>query len=61
MNSCKMLLTFPSPSGDSPECITASSAPGEEGNSNQGNILDDLREKWLETEFGYSRQFENNT
>lgn len=43
-----MLLTLPPPSGDSMLRTTQPSAPGSGGNSNQGNLLDDLREKWLE-------------
>lgn len=46
----RMLLSLPPPSGDSSQRTTAPSAPGEEGKSKQGNILDDLREKWLEAE-----------
>ncbi|XP_021724532.1 BTB/POZ domain-containing protein At2g04740 isoform X1 [Chenopodium quinoa] len=45
-----MLLTLPPPSGDSSLRTTAPSAPGAGGHSDQGNILDDLREKWLEIE-----------
>lgn len=45
-----MLCTLPPPSGDSSQRTSAPSAPGEEGKGNQGNILDDLREKWLEAE-----------
>ncbi|KAJ0987005.1 hypothetical protein J5N97_005361 [Dioscorea zingiberensis] len=45
-----MLLTLPPPSGDSSLRTTAPSAPGFGGNSDQGNLLDDLREKWLEAE-----------
>lgn len=45
-----MLLTLPPPSGDSSLRTTAPSAPGAGGNTDQGNILDDLREKWLEVE-----------
>ena len=45
-----MLLTLPSPSGDSSLRTTAPSAPGAGGRSDQWNILDDLREKWLEVE-----------
>ncbi|KAL2938741.1 hypothetical protein RDABS01_022190 [Bienertia sinuspersici] len=47
-----MLLTLPPPSGDSSLRTTAPSAPGGGGNLNQANILDDLREKWLEVEAG---------
>lgn len=45
-----MLLTLPPPSGDSSLRTTAPSAPGAEVNTDQGNLLDDLREKWLEAE-----------
>lgn len=45
-----MLLTLPPPSGDSSLRTTAPSAPGAELNTDEGNILDDLREKWLEAE-----------
>ncbi|KAM7495256.1 hypothetical protein LguiB_029865 [Lonicera macranthoides] len=45
-----MLLTLPPPSGDSSLRTTAPSAPGAEVNTKDGNILDDLREKWLEAE-----------
>ncbi|KAK9663928.1 hypothetical protein RND81_14G006800 [Saponaria officinalis] len=45
-----ILLTLPPPSGDSSLRTTAPSAPGAGGNNDQGNILDDLREKWLEFE-----------
>ncbi|KAL2938742.1 hypothetical protein RDABS01_022191 [Bienertia sinuspersici] len=45
-------LTLPPPSGDSSLRTTAPSAPGGGGNLNQANILDDLREKWLEVEAG---------
>ncbi|XP_041990910.1 BTB/POZ domain-containing protein At2g04740 [Salvia splendens] len=45
-----MLLTLPPPSGDSSLRTTAPSAPGAEVNVVEGNILDDLREKWLEAE-----------
>ncbi|KAF8414193.1 hypothetical protein HHK36_002192 [Tetracentron sinense] len=45
-----MLLTLPPPSGDSSLRTTLPSAPGAEVNTDQGNILDDLREKWLEAE-----------
>lgn len=45
-----MLLTLPSPSGDSSLRTTAPSAPGAEVNTDQANLLDDLREKWLEAE-----------
>nr|XP_004243500.1 BTB/POZ domain-containing protein At2g04740 [Solanum lycopersicum] len=46
-----MLLTLPPPSGDSALRTTAPSAPGAEmGSTAEGNVLDDLREKWLEAE-----------
>lgn len=45
-----MLLTLPPPSGDSSHRTTLPSAPGSGVNTDQGNILDDLREKWLEAE-----------
>lgn len=45
-----MLLTLPPPSGDSSLRTTAPSAPGAELSTAEGNILDDLREKWLEAE-----------
>ncbi|KAF3772475.1 BTB/POZ domain-containing protein [Nymphaea thermarum] len=45
-----MLLRFPPSSGDSALRTTLPSAPGAGGTTNQGNILDDLREKWLEAE-----------
>lgn len=45
-----MLLTLPPPSGDSSLRTTTPSAPGAGGSSDQGNIIDDLREKWLEVE-----------
>ncbi|KAK2977010.1 hypothetical protein RJ640_013628 [Escallonia rubra] len=45
-----MLLTLPPPSGDSSFRTTVPSAPGAEVNTDEGNILDDLREKWLEAE-----------
>ncbi|XP_010532992.1 PREDICTED: BTB/POZ domain-containing protein At2g04740 [Tarenaya hassleriana] len=45
-----MLLTLPPPSGDSSLRTTAPSAPGAMMNADQGNLLDDLREKWLEAE-----------
>eukprot|EP00250_Pteridium_aquilinum_P034429 c7564_g1_i1 orf=507-2432(+) len=46
----RMLCTLPPPSGDSSQRTSAPSAPGGEGKANQGNLLDDLREKWLEAE-----------
>ncbi|KFK31783.1 hypothetical protein AALP_AA6G157900 [Arabis alpina] len=45
-----MLLTLPPPSGDSSLRTTVPSAPGAMMTSDQGNLLDDLREKWLEAE-----------
>uniref|UniRef100_A0A1J3K8D3 BTB/POZ domain-containing protein n=1 Tax=Noccaea caerulescens TaxID=107243 RepID=A0A1J3K8D3_NOCCA len=45
-----MLLTLPPPSGDSSLRTTAPSAPGAMMTTDQGNLLDDLREKWLEAE-----------
>ncbi|PKA47298.1 BTB/POZ domain-containing protein [Apostasia shenzhenica] len=45
-----MLLTLPPPSGDSSFRTTLPSAPGSMGHSDRGNLLDDLREKWLEAE-----------
>ncbi|BFG26002.1 hypothetical protein CerSpe_122760 [Prunus speciosa] len=45
-----MLLTLPPPSGDSSFRTTVPSAPGAEVNMDQRNLLDDLREKWLEAE-----------
>ncbi|KAF7831631.1 BTB/POZ domain-containing protein [Senna tora] len=45
-----MLLTLPPPSGDSSLRTTVPSAPGAAVNTDQGNLLDDLREKWLEVE-----------
>ncbi|KAK4437535.1 BTB/POZ domain-containing protein [Sesamum alatum] len=45
-----MLLTLPPPSGDSALRTTMPSAPGAEANVTEGNVLDDLREKWLEAE-----------
>ncbi|XP_031262044.1 BTB/POZ domain-containing protein At2g04740-like [Pistacia vera] len=45
-----MLLTLPPPSGDSSLRTTVPSAPGAMVNVDQGNLLDDLREKWLEAE-----------
>lgn len=45
-----MLLTLPPPSGDSSLRTTLPSAPGASVNADQGNLLDDLREKWLEAE-----------
>jgi ankyrin repeat and BTB/POZ domain-containing protein 1 len=43
-------LTLPPPSGDDSLRTTRPSAPGTAGNTAQGNLLDDLREKWLEAE-----------
>ena len=45
-----MLLTLPPPSGDSSLRTTVPSAPGATMTTDQGNLLDDLREKWLEAE-----------
>uniref|UniRef100_A0A5B7BQS8 BTB domain-containing protein n=1 Tax=Davidia involucrata TaxID=16924 RepID=A0A5B7BQS8_DAVIN len=45
-----MLLSLPPPSGDSSLRTTVPSAPGAGVNTDQGNLLDDLREKWLEAE-----------
>ncbi|KAA8524795.1 hypothetical protein F0562_011218 [Nyssa sinensis] len=45
-----MLLTLPPPSGDSSLRTTVPSAPGAGVNTDLGNLLDDLREKWLEAE-----------
>ncbi|CAN0927161.1 BTB/POZ domain-containing protein At2g04740 [Linum grandiflorum] len=45
-----MLLTLPPPSGDSSLRTTAPSAPGAAVDTDQANLLDDLREKWLEAE-----------
>ncbi|CAJ1965598.1 unnamed protein product [Sphenostylis stenocarpa] len=45
-----MLLTLPPPSGDSCLRTTVPSIPGSSLNTDQGNLLDDLREKWLEIE-----------
>lgn len=45
-----MLCSLPPPSGDLSQRTSAPSAPGGEGKGNQGNLLDDLREKWLEAE-----------
>lgn len=47
-----MLLTLPPPSGDSSLRTTVPSAPGAEMKMTEGNVLDDLREKWLEVEAG---------
>nr|GEV60487.1 BTB/POZ domain-containing protein At2g04740 [Tanacetum cinerariifolium] len=47
-----MLLTLPSPSGDSSLRTTIPNAPGAEMKMTEGNVLDDLREKWLEVEAG---------
>lgn len=46
----KMLCRLPPPSGDSSQRTSAPNAPGGKGKANQGNLLDDLREKWLEAE-----------
>lgn len=45
-----MLLTLPPPSGDSSLRTTVPSAPGAAVSADQANLLDDLREKWLEAE-----------
>ncbi|KAF6161953.1 hypothetical protein GIB67_014155 [Kingdonia uniflora] len=45
-----MLLTLPPPSGDSSLRTTLPSAPGAGVSGDQENLLDDLREKWLEAE-----------
>ncbi|KAG0466270.1 hypothetical protein HPP92_017850 [Vanilla planifolia] len=45
-----MLLTLPPPSGDSSLRTSRPSAPGTVGQPEQGNLLDDLRDKWLEAE-----------
>ncbi|VFQ61706.1 unnamed protein product [Cuscuta campestris] len=48
-----MLLTLPPPSGDSTLRTSAPSAPGagvRSAPAEGGNVLDDLREKWLEAE-----------
>ncbi|KAL5581735.1 hypothetical protein UlMin_014177 [Ulmus minor] len=45
-----MLLTLPPPSGESSLRTTVPSAPGAEVSADQGNLLDDLRDKWLEAE-----------
>lgn len=46
-----MLLCLPPPSGDLAERTTAPKAPGvEEGGQAGENVLDDLREKWLNEE-----------
>nr|XP_043624757.1 BTB/POZ domain-containing protein At2g04740 [Erigeron canadensis] len=47
-----ILLTLPPPSGDSSLRTTVPSAPGAEMKMTEGNVLDDLREKWLEAEAG---------
>jgi ankyrin repeat/BTB/POZ domain-containing protein 1 len=46
----QMVKSLPPPSGDDAARTTAPSAPGAVGKDNQGNILDDLREKWLAIE-----------
>ncbi|KAG0594582.1 hypothetical protein M758_UG090300 [Ceratodon purpureus] len=47
----RMLLCLPPPSGDLTERTTAPKAPGvEEGGQAGENVLDDLREKWLNEE-----------
>ncbi|KAK1291565.1 BTB/POZ domain-containing protein [Acorus calamus] len=45
-----MLLMLPPPSGDDSSRTTRPSAPGTGVNTDQGNVLDDLREKWLQAE-----------
>ncbi|PNX93108.1 BTB/POZ domain-containing protein, partial [Trifolium pratense] len=45
-----LLLTLPPPSGDSSLRTTVPSMPGSALNNDQGNLLDDLRDKWLEIE-----------
>lgn len=46
-----MLLCLPPPSGDLAERTTAPKAPGVEDGPQAGeNVLDDLREKWLNEE-----------
>lgn len=45
-----ILLTLPPPSGDSSLRTTVPSVPGAVLNTDQGNLLDDLRDKWLEVE-----------
>ncbi|XP_078433010.1 ankyrin repeat family protein isoform X2 [Wolffia australiana] len=45
-----LLLALPPPSGDSSLRTTRPSAPGAEVSADVGNILDDLREKWLAAE-----------
>lgn len=45
-----LLLTLPPPSADDALRTTRPSEPGAAGNTDQGNVLDDLREKWLEAE-----------
>ncbi|KVH93158.1 Ankyrin repeat-containing domain-containing protein [Cynara cardunculus var. scolymus] len=52
LSDIAILLTLPPPSGDSSLRTTAPSAPGAEIKMTEGNILDDLREKWLEVEAG---------
>ncbi|KAI3774864.1 hypothetical protein L1987_49427 [Smallanthus sonchifolius] len=47
-----MLLTLLPPSGDSSLRTTVPNAPGAEMKMTEGNVLDDLREKWLEVEAG---------
>ncbi|XP_048539604.1 BTB/POZ domain-containing protein At2g04740 [Triticum urartu] len=45
-----LLLTLPPPSANDALRTTRPSHPGAAGHTDQGNILDDLREKWLEAE-----------
>ncbi|XP_023731103.1 BTB/POZ domain-containing protein At2g04740 [Lactuca sativa] len=47
-----MVLSLPPPSGDSSLRTTVPNAPGAEMKMTEGNVLDDLREKWLEIEAG---------
>ena len=45
-----LLLVLPPPSRDSSMHTTLPRAPGAGGKTDQANLLDDLREKWLEAE-----------
>ncbi|KAI3789443.1 hypothetical protein L2E82_02238 [Cichorium intybus] len=47
-----MLLSLPAASGDSSLRTTVPNAPGAEMKMTEGNVVDDLREKWLEIEAG---------
>ncbi|KAL4588941.1 hypothetical protein LXL04_001841 [Taraxacum kok-saghyz] len=47
-----MILSLPAPSGDSSLRTTVPNAPGAEVKMTEGNVVDDLREKWLEIEAG---------